>query len=85
MLNGEETSSKGFPWAVLIMSSRNDTTCAGALISDRLVLTSYWCADQDFPQYLTVGLGKGSFKKNIKLDRGSIRSSPRDGFSTPYR
>ena len=58
MENGEETSSKGFPWTVLIMSSRNDTTCAGALISDRLVLTSFRCADLDFPQYLTVGLGK---------------------------
>ena len=23
--------------------------------------------------------------KNTKLDRGSIRSSPRDGLSTPYR
>ena len=57
--NGKETSSKGFPWTVIIRSSQNTSAiCAGALISDRLVVTSYRCADLDLSQYLTVGLGK---------------------------
>ena len=59
MENGKEISSKGFPWTVIIRSSTNTSTiCAGALISDRLVVTSKQCADLDLPQYLTVGIGK---------------------------
>ena len=30
-------------------------------------------------------LGKNMKTIGVELDRGSIRSSPRDGFSTPYR
>mgnify|MGYP001157519616 CR=1 FL=1 len=60
MENGRETSPKVFPWEAIIMSrNNNSTTCAGALISDRLVVTSYQCAALDTPNYnLKVALGK---------------------------
>ena len=34
---------------------------------------------------MNLGLNRISFGKIRKLDRGSIRSSPRYGLSTPYR
>lgn len=56
-----------FPWHALIMQSNGSMTCSGALITDKMVVTSFHCVRGSNPSDLRVRVGEVTIGSNQEV------------------